>query len=60
VTAAGILVMILETGPRQPEALALYAQAGYAPIPAFGHYADRPAAHFLGKRLAPGRSLIRG
>jgi GNAT superfamily N-acetyltransferase len=28
----------LETGPAQPEAVALYTGAGYRPIGAFGHY----------------------
>jgi GNAT superfamily N-acetyltransferase len=32
----------LETGPRQPEAIALYEGAGYRPIPAFGAYVDEP------------------
>jgi GNAT superfamily N-acetyltransferase len=32
----------LETGPQQPEAVALYEGAGYRPIPAFGPYADDP------------------
>jgi GNAT superfamily N-acetyltransferase len=51
VAGAGIAVLILGTGSRQPEALALYRQAGYVPVPGFGHYADSPQAHFLGKRL---------
>ncbi len=51
VAAAGFEVIILETGPRQPEAIALYEQAGFVPIAPFGHYADRPTAHFLAKRL---------
>jgi GNAT superfamily N-acetyltransferase len=34
----------LETGPRQPEAIALYEGAGYRPIPAFGAYVDEPDA----------------
>jgi ribosomal protein S18 acetylase RimI-like enzyme len=52
VARAGIAVITLETGPRQPEALALYRQAGYVPIARFGHYAAHASAHFLGKRLA--------
>jgi transketolase len=32
--------LVLETGPRQPEALALYRQAGFAEIPLFGEYLD--------------------
>jgi GNAT superfamily N-acetyltransferase len=38
----------LETGPLQPEAVALYTAAGYRPIDAFGGYADDPdATHSL-------------
>jgi GNAT superfamily N-acetyltransferase len=31
--------LVLETGPLQPEAVALYESAGYTPIPCFGPYA---------------------
>jgi GNAT superfamily N-acetyltransferase len=34
----GWTTLRLETGPRQPEAAALYAGAGYRRIGAFGHY----------------------
>jgi GNAT superfamily N-acetyltransferase len=34
----GWTTLRLETGPKQPEAVALYARAGYQPIGAFGHY----------------------
>jgi GNAT superfamily N-acetyltransferase len=34
--------LVLETGVRQPEALALYARAGFTVIPLFGSYADTP------------------
>jgi GNAT superfamily N-acetyltransferase len=34
--------LVLETGVRQPEALALYTRAGFATIPLFGSYADTP------------------
>jgi putative acetyltransferase len=30
--------LVLETGPRQPDALALYRRAGFAEIPLFGEY----------------------
>jgi GNAT superfamily N-acetyltransferase len=43
--------LILETGSKQPEAIALYRSAGYTDIPAFGHYACAPLAIFLGKAL---------
>lgn len=46
---AGIAELILNTGPEQPEAVALYEQSGYAVIPGFGHYADHPHALFFGK-----------
>jgi GNAT superfamily N-acetyltransferase len=38
----GYSYLILETGPRQPEAEALYAGRGYSRIEAYGHY---PEAH---------------
>ena len=50
---AGVGWMVLETGAPQAEAVALYSSAGYAPIPAFGHYADSPLSIYLGKRLPP-------
>lgn len=37
--ARGWTTLRLETGPRQPEAMALYTRAGYRPIEAFGVYA---------------------
>ncbi|MGY1811202.1 GNAT family N-acetyltransferase [Blastococcus sp. SYSU D00820] len=40
----GWTTLRLETGPRQPEAIALYEGAGYRPIGAFGRYADDPDA----------------
>jgi GNAT superfamily N-acetyltransferase len=54
---AGIRTLELNTGPEQPEALALYAALGYAPVAGFGVYACHPDAVFLGKDLtdaAPG------
>lgn len=35
---AGYQRLVLETGPRQPEAAALYVRRGYERIPAFGPY----------------------
>ena len=49
--AAGAEVMILETGTRQPEAIALYESSGYTPIPSFGHYKDSPINRCFAKRL---------
>lgn len=34
----------LETGDRQPDAVRFYTRSGYAPIPAFGAYADEPSS----------------
>jgi ribosomal protein S18 acetylase RimI-like enzyme len=34
----GVRRLVLETGPRQPEALALYRGAGFTEIPLFGEY----------------------
>ncbi|MET9733163.1 GNAT family N-acetyltransferase [Streptomyces sp. NPDC006458] len=36
--AAGRLRMVLETGTKQPEAIALYTSTGYAPCTKFGYY----------------------
>jgi GNAT superfamily N-acetyltransferase len=49
--AAGVTEMVLNTGPAQPEAVALYRKSGYEPVPAFGHYACHRQALFFGKRL---------
>ncbi|KTS77439.1 GCN5 family acetyltransferase [Pseudomonas oryzihabitans] len=42
---------MLETGPYQPEALALYAAAGYERCGPFGGYRDDPLSVFMEKRL---------
>jgi GNAT superfamily N-acetyltransferase len=49
--AAGLTRMVLETGSRQPEAIALYLSAGYAEVPSFGYYAGAPDAVHLGKTI---------
>ena len=43
--------VILETGYRQPEAIALYEKAGYVRIPDFGHYRDEPGVRSFGREL---------
>jgi GNAT superfamily N-acetyltransferase len=48
---AGHRAVLLNTGSRQPEALALYAQLGYRDVPGYGMYAKSPDARFLGKEL---------
>ncbi|WP_295518040.1 GNAT family N-acetyltransferase [uncultured Pseudomonas sp.] len=44
---------MLETGPYQPEALALYAAAGYQRRGPFGGYRDDPLSVFMEKQLVP-------
>jgi GNAT superfamily N-acetyltransferase len=56
-SAAGHRHLLLNSGGRQPEALALYARAGYTPVPGYGVYAESPDAVFLGKDLI-GTDLI--
>lgn len=55
---AGVTRLVLNTGPSQPEAIALYRQAGYEPVPAFGHYACHPNALFFGKTLLVGETVF--
>jgi GNAT superfamily N-acetyltransferase len=50
---AGHTSVVLNTGRQQPEALALYADLGYGPVPGYGIYACAPDAVFLGKDLPP-------
>lgn len=38
----GLTRLVLETGTRQAEALALYRNAGFTPIPAYGEYTASP------------------
>jgi len=47
----GVKRIVLETGERQLEALALYGQAGFARIPAFGEYVGFPLSVCMGKEL---------
>jgi GNAT superfamily N-acetyltransferase len=49
--SAGAEVMVLETGVRQPEAIALYESSGYQPIPGFGYYKDAPLSRCLARSL---------
>ena len=51
---AGYVRVILETGLRQPEAVALYESSGYSPIPGFGFYAGLSASRSFGKQLRAG------
>lgn len=47
----GFAVVRLETGPLQPEAIGLYARAGYREIPCFGAYAGASASRCFERRL---------
>jgi GNAT superfamily N-acetyltransferase len=49
--AAGRRRAVLETGTPQPEAMALYASAGYAPTAPFGVYRDSPNSRCFAKTL---------
>ncbi|WP_241238226.1 GNAT family N-acetyltransferase [Nocardioides pantholopis] len=48
---AGYAALVLETGTRQPEAIALYESAGYLQIPGFGYYQDSPISRCFAKRV---------
>ncbi|MCW2851742.1 MAG: GCN5-related N-acetyltransferase [Nocardioides sp.] len=50
--AAGARALVLETGMKQPEAIALYESSGYLPIPGYGYYRGSPLSRTLGKRLS--------
>jgi putative acetyltransferase len=54
--AQGIGTLRLETGTRQPEALALYEAAGYREIGPFGIYTPDPLSVFMEKSLVSDRS----
>ena len=47
----GYTGIVLETGDRQPEALGLYASAGYESIPCYGAYAARALSRCFEKTL---------
>jgi putative acetyltransferase len=48
---AGCKLLMLETGPYQPEALGLYAAAGYERRGPFGDYRDDPLSVFMEKHV---------
>jgi putative acetyltransferase len=54
--ALGLSRLVLETGIRQPESIALYQRAGFSIIPPFGEYVESPlsvcmAREFPSERL---------
>ena len=48
----GIVMLRLETGILQPEAISLYRSEGFSEIEAFGSYMPDPLSVFMEKRLA--------
>jgi GNAT superfamily N-acetyltransferase len=50
----GLARLVLETGVRQPEALALYARAGFSTIDAYGEYVGSPLSVCMAKPLHAG------
>ncbi|NJO22193.1 MAG: GNAT family N-acetyltransferase [Sphingomonadales bacterium] len=48
----GVTLLQLETGIKQPEAIALYRRFGYAERGPFGTYQPDPLSLFMEKRLA--------
>ena len=48
---AGCSSMVLETGPSQPEAIALYARHGFEQCGPYGDYRDDPLSVFMRKAL---------
>ena len=50
--AAGYEALVLETGIKQPEAIALYESSGYVRVPGFGYYRDSPLSRCFARRIA--------
>ncbi|MFK4224137.1 GNAT family N-acetyltransferase [Streptomyces sp. NPDC019890] len=50
--AAGRVRMVLETGTKQPEAIALYTSAGYETCAKFGHYREYENSRCFAKALS--------
>ncbi len=48
---AGYDVIVLATGNRQPEAIAMYLATGYVEVEKFGHYKDESLTVCFAKRL---------
>ena len=49
---SGCKLFMLETGPAQPEALALYERLGYKYCGAFGDYPEDPLSTFMRKEVS--------
>ncbi|MFD9790363.1 GNAT family N-acetyltransferase [Streptomyces sp. NPDC059070] len=57
--AAGRTRMVLETGDKQPEAIALYVSCGYTPAEKFGHYRFYESSRCYAKPLTPDTDATR-
>jgi putative acetyltransferase len=49
----GVTRLVLETGPRQPEAIAVYKNTGFVQIPQFGEYIGSNFSVCMAKDLTP-------
>jgi putative acetyltransferase len=47
--------ILLETGPRQPDAIAMYQRAGFAEIPLYGEYVGSNFSVCMAKNIEPPR-----
>jgi GNAT superfamily N-acetyltransferase len=47
--------VLLETGPRQPDAIAMYQRAGFAEIPLYGEYIGSNFSVCMAKNIEPPR-----
>ncbi|MFC7623284.1 GNAT family N-acetyltransferase [Microlunatus sp. GCM10028923] len=52
--AMGCHTLLLATGVRQPEAIALYERCGYVPVERYGKYVDQPLTRCFHKPLPEG------
>lgn len=57
---AGRRRVVLETGTKQPEAIALYLSAGYQEVSKFGIYRCEPSSRCFGKVVAGGEAVAGG
>lgn len=57
---AGRKRVVLETGPAQPEAIAMYRSIGYEPVTPFGYYACTDGSIHLGRELLGEQHASRG
>jgi GNAT superfamily N-acetyltransferase len=48
----GTTRLVLETGPRQPEAIAVYLRAGFVEIPLYGEYVGSKFSVCMAKDIA--------